>query len=269
MSEIEKITSRDNRRLVTARKIRDGKISEQIFIEGRRLTFEALRSDISIEECFVAEGFRDQELLAAVANRTSAIAEISGSVFGSIADTDRSQGIILIAKRPRTGADTIKSRIGIGGLPITVFLKEVNNPSNLGAIVRTAEAAGVASVIISRHSADVYSAKALRAAMGASFRLPIWDNADFDEVLGWAEKGKMLTTAADAKSSEIYSDLDWSIPRLLIFGSEAHGLSDADMGKIDDRIKIHMESEVESLNIAVSVGIILFEAKRQHFEKYV
>ena len=262
MNEIEKITSRDNRRLVMARKIRDGEIADRIFIEGRRLAVEALRSEISIDECFVVEGFRDGELLAAVGKRTSVFAGLPERVFGSIADTDRPQGIILIAKRPKTGADAIKSRTGEGGLPVTVFLKEINNPSNLGAIMRTAEAADIAGVIISTKSADIYSPKALRAAMGASFRLRVWENADFEEVLQWAKEAKLLTTAADVSAAENYTQVDWKMPRLLIFGSEAHGLSDAELKKIDELIKIPMENGVESLNLAVSAGIILFEAKR-------
>ena len=264
MNEIEKITSRDNQRLVMARKIRDGKVTERIFIEGRRLAVEALRSDISIDECFVAEGFKDVDLILGVAKRTSAIYEIPARIFKSIADTDQPQGIILIAQRPRTGADAIKSRTGVARLPVIAFLKEVNNPSNLGAIMRTAEAAGVSGAIVSTRSADVYSPKALRAAMGSSFRLPIWENADFDEVLKWAKEGNLVTTAADVSASKNYTQIDWKSSRLLIFGSEAHGLNDDELSKIDELIKIPMESNVESLNLAVSAGIMLFEAKRQN-----
>src|SRR5258708_5624973 len=132
MKEIEKITSRDNQRLVNARKVRDGKVSERIFIEGRRLVDEALRSELMIDECFVAEGFRDGELLEAVTRQTSKIAKISDKIFTSIADTDQPQGIILIAKRPKTGAETIKLNTRSATLRLVVFLCEINNPSNLG-----------------------------------------------------------------------------------------------------------------------------------------
>src|SRR5256885_8072317 len=118
MIEIEKITSRDNRCLVNARKVRDGKDREQIFVEGRRLVEEALRSELMIDECFVATGFRDSELLDAVANQTNNIAELPEKIFASIADTQQPQGIILLAKRPKTDAETIGSTLDSDALPI-------------------------------------------------------------------------------------------------------------------------------------------------------
>lgn len=263
MNEIPMIVSRDNGRLVHARKVRDGKVRSQMFIEGRRLVNEALSSDLVIDECFVSVDFRDAEMLDDVSKRTEAIAQISGRLFRSVADTDHSQGIILIAKRPTALAEQIESRLGGSSLPIVVFLKEINNPSNLGAVLRTAEAAGVAGVIVSANSSDVYSPKALRAAMGASFRLPIWTDADLGEVLHWARAKNLRTTATSSSTVISYTGLDWKIPRLLIFGSEAHGLNDSEMASTDEKVRIPMESGVESLNLAVSTGIILFEAKRQ------
>jgi len=263
MNEFPKIVSRDNGRLVHARKVRDGKVREQMFIEGRRLVNEAISSDLVIDECFMSDDFRDAEMLDAVSERTAAIAQISPRLFVSIADTDHPQGIILIAKRPTALAEKIESRLGISTLPIVVFLKEINNPANLGAVLRTAEAAGVAGVVVSTNSADVYSPKALRAAMGASFRLPIWVDADLGDVLRWARAKNLRATATGAATVKSYIELDWKTPRLLIFGSEGHGLSDSEMASADENVRIPMESAVESLNLAVSAGIILFEAKRQ------
>ncbi len=260
--EIDKISSRDNARLIRARKVRDGKAADLIFIEGRRLSAEAIRSEVVIEECFIQEGFRDPELIAAVANRNIALAELSAKVFSTITDTHQSQGIVLIGRRPAMNAETIASRISSATLPIVLFLIEINNPSNLGAVFRTAEAAGIAGVILSANSADAYSPKALRAAMGAGFRLAVWEGAEFEEVIGWASSNGLATTAADAAATARYTDADWSCPRLLILGSEAHGLKGIDLGKINESIRIPMEADVESLNLAVSAGIMLFEARR-------
>ncbi|MFN0279595.1 MAG: TrmH family RNA methyltransferase [Pyrinomonadaceae bacterium] len=261
MREISKITSRDNRRLVHARKVRDGKEREQIFIEGRRLVNEALSSSLLIDECFVTDDFNDYELLKAISDRTEIIAQIPARIFASIADTDQSQGIILLAKRPIAVTEfSLTDAI----LPIVVFLKEINNPSNLGAVLRAALAAGVSGVLVSTNSADVYSPKALRSAMGATFRLPIWDNADSEDVLSWAKTKKMITTAADVSAPKSYIEIDWTAPRLLILGSEAHGLTDEELAGVNEKINIPMTNHVESLNLAVSAGIILFEAKRQN-----
>lgn len=264
MREIEKITSRDNQRLVQARKVRDGKVPAQIFIEGRRLVEEALRSDLSIGECFLSADFQDRELAAAVVEKSACAAEVPDRIFGTLADTKQPQGIIVIAKRPKASANLIEENLMRSTLPVVVFLKEINNPSNLGAVLRTAEAAGAAGVIVSGDSADVYSPKALRAAMGAAFRLPVWDAAEFASVIEWAQTAKLVSTATAASASQSYVELDWKVPRLVIFGSEAHGLSESELGRIETAIKIPMENGVESLNLAVSAGVILFEAKRQN-----
>jgi TrmH family RNA methyltransferase len=265
MNEIEKISSRDNQRLVAARKVRDGKENGQIFIEGKRLAAEALRSGIEIKECFFKSEFDDKDLLYSAADQGKNTFELSAKLFDSIADTKNPQGIILIAKCPSNGREKIGERLDQQdtGLPLVLFLKEINNPANLGAIIRTAEAAGVAGVVVSAGSADVHSPKATRAAMGASFRVPVWDGVTFDEAVNWARELGLTTVAADISGGTSYVDVDWSKPSLLIFGSEAHGLSVEELASVDNKILIPMANGVESLNLAVSAGIIMFEARRQ------
>ena len=259
---MERITSRENRRLVAARAVRDGRAPEQIFIEGKRLVQEAVRSNVDIDECFVSEGLRDQTVFDSIAGRTTSIAALPERIFRSIADTKEPQGVIAIARRPKTGPEMIT--FTDEKLPLIVFLDEINNPANLGAILRTAEAAGVAGVIISRGSADAFSPKALRGAMGSSFRVPVWDNADYGEVLDWARAGGLAVCAAAADSAASYASMDWKKPKLLILGSEAHGLSEQQLKDVDETLAIPMAENVESLNLAVAAGIILFEARRQN-----
>ena len=106
MEETEKITSRENQKLKLVRKIRDGKFDELIFIEGVRLVEEALRSNVSIVQCYVSTGFakseRRRELLVALEKRELQLFEVSDSIFQSIAETNNAQGVILIAKRPES-----------------------------------------------------------------------------------------------------------------------------------------------------------------------
>ena len=262
MTETPKITSRDNRRLVHARSIRDGKADTHMLIEGRRLAREAVRSNIEIYECFYASGIHDDELLSAIFELTNQAFEVPDSLLKSIADTKNPQGIVLLAPRPPNGRAGIERRL-TGRLPVVVFLAETSNPSNLGAVIRTSEAAGVAGVIVSEQSANAFSPKALRSAMGSAFRLPIWTGAGTNEVLRWSAEQELVTTAADISGERSYLDIDWRLPRLLMLGSEAHGVPPVLLESIDEIISIPMESEVESLNLAVSAGIILFEAKRQ------
>ncbi len=264
MTQIEKITSRDNSRLVAARKIRDGKEKQSIFIEGRRLVEEALRSRLVFEDCYISESFVGDELIADIARRTDSITELPDRIFSSIADTNSPQGIVLLAKRPESSGLDIESRLSSGALPVVVFLKEINNPSNLGAILRTAEATNIAGVIVSKNSADAYSPKAIRGSMGSCFRVPIWQGAVLGDVLAWARDRNLRVTASDVSAVRSYTDIDWKRPRLLIFGSEAHGLDGNDLADIDEKVLVPMSNDVESLNLAVSAGIILFEAKRQN-----
>ena len=267
MNDITKISSRDNAKLVMARKVRDGKISDLIFIEGLRLAEETLRSDLSVSDCFVTSAFGDSErggeLIGKLKASRARISEVADNLFRSIADTNNSQGIILIAERPAMGRTLIEQNLRSTSSGIVVLLNETNDPSNLGAVFRTAEAAGVAGVIVSNGSADVFSPKALRSAMGSSLRIPAWENAEMADVISWARAHGLRTTAADIDAETPYTDIEWKQPRLVIFGSEAHGLSRESLEMIDETMLIPMQNGVESLNLAVSAGIILFEAVRQ------
>lgn len=256
MQRTEIIKSRDNVRLKFARRVRDGKESGLIFVEGLRMAGEALRSGIEIEEGFVSETFAEKNR-AIVRDLTTSVRYVSSNLFDSIADTENSQGIVLIAKRPERKIESASK------IQLALFLYEVNNPANLGAVMRTAEAAGVDRLFVSENSADAFSPKAIRASMGSCFRLPIIAHASIDEILDWARSNGIVTAAADINAVISYTEVDWSCPVLLIVGSEAHGLPSEILDKIDRPIKIPMSGDVESLNLAVSTGIILFEARRQ------
>ena len=100
--------------------------------------------------------------------------------------------------------------------------------------------------------------------MGSAFRLAIWDDVNFDKAMIWAGQNGLRAVATVANSDTNYWDLDWSTPRMLVFGSEAHGLDDDKLQRIPERIRIPMAASVESLNLAVAAGIMMFEAKRQN-----
>jgi RNA methyltransferase, TrmH family len=259
------ITSRDNQKLKFARKVRDGRESGFVFLEGVRLVGEAMRSGLKIEDVFISEDFdaKSTDIPGFISPIKPLI--VADRIFDSITDTKNSQGVVVIARRPDTSVQWIEAALTkeSEGIPVVIFLSQVNNPSNLGAILRTAEAAGAIGMIISKNSADVFSPRALRAAMGSSLRLPVWENAGFKETIEWARGRGLITTAADIGGIEPYTGVDWAVPRLLVFGSEAHGLSEIEREEMDQIVRIPMENGVESLNLAVSAGIILFEAKRQ------
>lgn len=263
MQQVNKITSRDNARLSHLKRVRDGKVRDEIFLEGLRLVEEAVRSESSLNECFFtprfAEASRAAELLERLSSRGARMNQVSDGILTSVSDTKNSQGIVLTATRPvALDFKNLGSKAAF-----LVYLHEVSDPSNLGAVFRTAEAAGAEGVILSAGSADAFSPKALRAAMGASLRLPVWEKADLGECVEWARENGILTVAADSQGTRAYTEIDWCKPSIVVFGSEAHGINAASLAMMDETIRIPMKKGVESLNLAVSVGIVLFEADRQ------
>ena len=268
MRKIVDIASRDNARVKEARRVREGKERDKIFVEGVRLVEEAIRSQVSIDCLFLSgnDGF-DRQLNLINPSDLVEIFRVPDSVFKSLADTVSSQGLIAIAKRPVAGREELETSLRTSTVPLIVFLYATNNPSNLGAVIRAAEAAGVAGVIVSTGSADAFSPKAVRAAMGSSFRLPIWMDVELDEAIEWAVANDLKTVATETSATSAYTDANWTQPSMILVGSEAHGLSGAAIQKVDEMIRIPMDDAVESLNLAVACGIILFEARRQNSKR--
>ena len=262
---IEKISSRENKRLKEAKRVRDGQADDLMFVEGVRLAEEAISSSVKVREGFVTSRFVESERGSAILKAMSGapLFELTESVLDSINDTKSSQGVILICERPaRPDFDSFPRP---GKLPVVVFMAEANNPSNLGAVVRVTEAAGASGLITSRNSADVYSPRALRASMGSAFRLPIIQGENHVELFEWSRRKGMKITAAAGEGISTYSEIDWKLPRLLVFGSEAHGLNDEQLRLVDETMRVPMENPVESLNLSVAAGIILFEARKQFY----
>lgn len=260
MSISEMITSRDNSSLKFARRVRDGKENRLIFVEGVRLAEEALRSGVCIRDAFFSEQSLEDKRIGILFSQFEDAKIVSPKAFDSLVDTETPQGIVLIGERPKHSIDHLKH---VEIRHIAVYLDRVNNPLNLGAVIRAAEAAGVDLVMTSPGSADAFAPRSIRASMGSCFRLPILEGVDFEKMICWAGENGLITTAADIRSSTNHTDTEWTKKRILILGSEAHGLQDRELEMVDERVRISMENGVESLNLAVSAGIILFEARRQ------
>ena len=260
-----RISSRDNPLLRQARSVRDGKIDGLIFIEGLRLAEEALQSGLEIEAVISSAEIAEKERAARFLSAASAVCRRIGSVseklLATISFTKTPQGIILLAKRPESGKAQLALRAKVK--PLLVILHGINNPVNVGAIMRSAEAAGATGVITTINTADPFSPKSLRGAMGSAFRLPIWERASYDDALRWCAAHKIKTVCADVKAKTLYTELDWTIPRALIVGPESTGLSGDEVAAADEAVRIEMKGQVESLNVGVAAGVLLYEAARQ------
>ena len=252
------------RLLQYAREVRDRRTDEDIFIEGLRLCEEALPA-VAIKHVLYAPKFlsdqRAQQLLSALEEQAESVVEVSDSHLDKLADTKTSQGIIVLAARPASSQETLTAKLGRD--PLLVILHQINNPANAGAMIRVAEAAGACGVIATAGSADLFGPKALRGSMGSSFRLPIWTGAGFEEALAWCGEKQIQTVSTDLQATQSHYAINWQPARAILIGSESNGLAAAETQAADHRIKIPMHEPVESLNAAVALGVILYEAARQ------
>lgn len=243
------------RSLMTSRKDRR---HERLFVvEGVRLVEEALRSGADFDVAVynpdqLATTARGQALLAVI-GRLDNSHEAPPEVIAAVSETVTPQGIVAAVRWPALEPTT---------RGIQLVLDAVQDPGNVGTLLRTAEATGVSQVICIAGTADVYSPKVVRAAMGAHFRLPIvqdvsWDDAP--ELLIAADH--VYAAAADATMP--YYAADWRQPSAVIIGNEANGVSEAGLRMATKQISIPMAAAVESLNAAVAGSVMLFEALRQ------
>ena len=263
------ISSRDNSLLRRARSVRDGKDEDFIFVEGLRLCEEAVTSGLEIEAVIYSDQIIRKDRPAALIKHATAVAKAEGvaseKLLESISYTKTPQGIVVLAKRPLHDEESFAAKQP--KTPLIVILNEINNPVNVGAILRTAEGAGATGIIATARTADPFSPKALRGAMGSAFRLPVWSGSSFDKAITWCSSRKIRTVAADLSASTDYHEVNWRKPQALVVGRESTGLSSGELALADAVVRIPMQGAAESLNVAVAAGIILFEAARQRAQK--
>jgi TrmH family RNA methyltransferase len=260
----EIIRSRKNPYVQRARAVRDGRDKELIFVEGVRLIEDALGASIVFESVLYSESVAQDErvgpLLLKLRGACEHFLPVSESVLESVSDVKNSQGVIALAHRPRTGREVLEMS---GATPLVVIMHRVNNPSNAGAMLRVAEAAGADAAIATVGATDLFSPKALRGSMGSAFRLPLWTGARFEDALDWCRERGIQTVGASLSAEATHTEIDWTLPRAVIVGPEAGGLSASEAADADEQLRIPMRETVESLNVAVALAVVLYEAARQ------
>lgn len=228
-------------------------------VEGIRLTEEALAAGLPLTAVYVnaarlAATPRGGALLARLRSLRPAPEEMSLAALSAAADTETPQGVLAILPLPAR-------RPAPGGAALVVVLDGMQDPGNLGTILRTALAAGVGAVITSPGCADVYAPKTVRAGMGAHFRLPVLPAVPWSEMAGLLAGRKVLLAVTQGGTP--YSLVDWRQPTALVIGGEAQGVGVEARALATAEVSIPMASGVESLNAAVATGVLLFEAFRQ------
>ena len=185
---------------------------------------------------------------------------VSDKIFDSISDTGTPQGILALVKQKQ---DRLTDVFGIKNeVPFILIVEKLQDPGNLGTILRTAEGAGVTGIIISRDSVDMYNPKVVRSTMGAIFRVPVYVSDDLVKDIGYLKEKDIKVYDAHLKGENIY-DKNFKQSCAFLIGNEGSGLSDEVSSTADELIRIPMKGKVESLNAAISTAVIAYEVLRQ------
>ncbi len=266
---MERIESAENKKIKLAQSLtrRKKREAEGLFLaEGLRLAEMAAASDWEISYGLVTPALRERgrgaRLVERLASRTK-LYEVEERLLKKASATETPQGILLVLEERHWAL----SELPAAENPFYVLLDGLQEPGNVGTILRTADAAGADAVLLTRGSADPFGDKAVRSAMGSLFHLPICPSLTAEEVLAFArERGlRLLVTALDA-TAKMHFDTDFRGPSLVVFGNEGNGVS-AELLQAAEKVYIPMAEreagQAESLNVAASAAILLYEALRQ------
>lgn len=237
---------------------------KKFLVEGIRFVEEILDSAWPVEMLVYSgkllENPRAKNLFKKAAARNVSLAEVEEDLFGELAETSTPQGIIAVAGMRGSSLADLET---IDDPALLVLVDGVQDPGNLGAIVRSADAAGAGGVILFKGTADIYNPKALRATMGSVFHLPVIQGAAPEDVLPYLSRRRIKTVAGDPRGSKVLYEVDLKTPCALAVGGEAGGAGAVLKENVDELARIPMPGRAESLNVAISASIMLYEALRQ------
>lgn len=225
-------------------------------VEGIKMFLEAPRN--RIEKVFISETLfnrKKQEL-----NLDGLKVEIlSDKVFSHVSDTKTPQGILCIMRQKKTKLEEIFAQKP----EHLMILDNLQDPGNLGTIVRTAEGAGVSGIILSKDCVDIYNPKTIRSTMGSIYRMPFLYVEDLENTIEEVKKQDIKVYAAHLQGKNNYDEENYKTGCAFLIGNEGNGLRDEIAEKADIWVKIKMHGEVESLNAAIASSILMFEVCRQ------
>lgn len=231
-------------------------------LEGPRLVVEAFAAGLTVVEAAASPRAgaspAGSAALAELRQRDVPIRRMGAELVGSLSETETSQGLVALAERPSFREEQV-----FRGTPLVLVADGVQNPGNLGGLLRTAEAAGAGGAILTTGCADPFSWKALRGSMGSAFRLPHLRGLSIEEALDALADRGVAVLAADAAGERRYDEADLRGPVAVVVGSEGAGLPAAVRERAAARLRIPLAGPVESLNVGVAAALVLFEAARQ------
>lgn len=262
LHQMERISSRQNPVVKRFRELaRMGATDEALLLDGQHLVEEAIAASVPIEVAAFAEQ-HVQGRLVTLAARTRRLGArtvvVTDQVLAAISPVQHPSGVVAIARRP----EPMIARVFERQPSLVVMLADVQDPGNVGAIVRAAEACGATGVIAGMFTADPFAWKALRGAMGSTFRLPV-AREPLDAALATARAAGARVYATLPRGGTPLPECDLRGPVAILLGSEGAGLPAAWLEAADGRLTVPMRGQVESLNVAIAAALIVYEASRQ------
>ena len=258
------ITSTSNakiKRIVQLRKKKKARDAEGVFlVEGIRM-FREIPEKL-LQEIYISESCEEKEGKE-IRRRASACGIrpelVSDGVFSHLSDTQTPQGILCVVRQLSYSLEEVAD----APCPHMLVLDRLQDPGNVGTILRTAEGAGVTGILLDGECADIYNPKTIRSTMGSIFRMPFYYIQDLEEGIRYLKKRGICTYAAHLEGKRAYDEEDYRKPCAFLIGNEGNGLRPEIADLADTYIRIPMAGEVESLNAAIASAVLMFEAGRQ------
>ena len=254
------LTSLNNPRIKQAaelvKKAKARKKEDVFVVEGIKM-FQEVPLE-RIKECFVTEAFFEKcECKEKICQCTYEF--VSEDVLNKISDTQTPQGILCVVKQYHYNIEELLKKEN----PLLVLLEDLQDPGNLGTIIRTGEGAGIDGVIMTRDTVDIYNPKTIRATMGSVYRVPFLYTDDLGQVVEELKKRRIHTYAAHLQGKEYYDVQEFKEGCAFLIGNEGNGLKKETADLAERYIKIPMQGQLESLNAAVATAILMYEAAAQ------
>ncbi|MBR6528863.1 MAG: RNA methyltransferase [Firmicutes bacterium] len=258
---MREITSKNNQIFKDFLKLETKKYRDRFglyLIEGENLIEEAYKNGAEFREILIRMGDESRFMRPWMDKENVFVVE--PKLFSELAQTETSQGIIASVKKPTLSLDKFIESKSPGNF---VVLDRLQDPGNIGTIIRTADAAGYELVIAMKGTADIFSPKVVRSATGSLFRVPIAFIDNNEQLIEFCQKAGKKLTATCLDDSKFYYEEDLKENIALIVGNEGNGIDPSLIEKSDVKIKIPMQGSIESLNAAVAAAIIMYESVRK------
>jgi TrmH family RNA methyltransferase len=258
-----RISSRQNPHVAQYRAAAQGELTGKLLLDGPHLVRDALAAGISLEHAAVVSTALDREeinaLMAELEHIGVETVVATPQVMAAMSPVRSASAIVALGRRPAPDA----ARLYAGSAPLAIIASDVQDPGNLGAIVRAAEAGSATSVIAAGACADPFGWKALRGSSGSSLRLPIGVARDAAAAIAESRRHGCHVIALVPRGGQSLYELDLTRATAMLIGGEGPGLDRALIEQADERVTIPMHAPVESLNAAVAAAIVVYEALRQ------